>query len=78
MPQLLQLPSPVVGAAAGFHPDHAWLQLYEKFHHLAAFELLPKHRIAMGIDSVDLDHAFCQIGPNCCNLHFEYPLSERG
>lgn len=74
MPQLLQLPGPVVVAHARRHPDQAWLQLGEEFHHLNALELFPEHRITMRNDSMDLDYPFCQIGANCCNLHLGYTL----
>ncbi len=72
--QLLQLPTPMMGAAACLHPDQAWLQLGEKFHYLAALELLPQHRVAVRIDSMNLNQVFCQIGANCRNLHFGCPL----
>ena len=63
MPQLLQLSSPVVGAAARLHPDQAWLRLGEKFRHLVAFALPPLHRVAVGIAPVDLDYALAKSAP---------------
>lgn len=44
--QRLQLPGPIVRAAARFHADQARWQIGEKRSHLLTLELLPQHRFA--------------------------------
>jgi hypothetical protein len=56
--------------AAGFHADHAALQIREELHNVLALELLAQNRLAPLINSMHLKDVFCQIGPNCRNLHF--------
>ena len=69
VPERLQLPRPVMRAAARFHADQARRQVGEERHYLGALQLLLQHRLASLIDPMHLDHVLCQIDPNRRNLH---------
>ncbi|SMH65433.1 protein of unknown function [Acidithiobacillus ferrivorans] len=68
--QGFQLSGPVMRAATSFHPDQAGSQVGEKRNHLLALELLLHQRLAAFVDTMHLQNVFCQINPNCRNLHF--------
>jgi len=70
VPQLAELLGPVMRAAAGFHADQARRQVGEERQQLRPFDLFLQGRLAPFIDAMHLENAFCQIDPNCCNVHF--------
>ena len=69
MTQLLDRPRPVVRPATGFHTHQARRQVGEEGGYLVAPELFPQHRLALLIDPMHLHNVFCQIQPDCRNLH---------
>jgi len=65
----LQLACPIMRTSTCFHADETGRQIDEEDSHLIALDLLHQHRVTLGIDSVNLKHALCQIDANCRNLH---------
>src|SRR5690349_15597223 len=71
--QRLQLPRPMVRAAAGFHASQARRHIGEKRGYLIALELPLQHRLAPLIYAMHLDYVLCQIQPHRRNLHLVAP-----
>ena len=59
--QALELASPVVGAAAGFHADQTRGQVHKERGHLVTLQLLLKNGLAVRVDAVELEDVLCQI-----------------
>jgi hypothetical protein len=70
----LELASPVMGAAAGVHPDKAGWQVDKESDNLVAFELLLGHGLAMRIDSVDLEDILREVDASVGDLHGGRPF----
>ncbi|CAL4866977.1 hypothetical protein MMA231_01224 [Asticcacaulis sp. MM231] len=68
MSQLRDLPSPIVGAGAGFHSDNASLQARKIGKQLAAGNLTTKQNGALEIRHMNLDRILCQIETNNVKL----------
>src|SRR3954470_14867192 len=73
MPQLDQLAGPVVGAAAGLHPDQARRQAGEERQQLASGQLLAQQRPALRVGAVHLEPGLCEVESDCRNLHHGWP-----
>lgn len=78
VPERLQFPRPVVGAAAGFQADPAGRELREEGQHLRALQLLPQYRPSRVIRPMHLEHVLCQINPNRRKLHLGRPFRSSG
>lgn len=68
MAQVAYLTAPKVGAAAGFHRDHARRQPSEVLKDLIPSHLLAKHCPARAIGPMRLEHILRQIEPDRDNL----------
>ena len=64
VPQRGQLTRPVVGRGARFHTDEAGRQLLEQLQQLPPRKPAPQHRLALRVDTVNLENRLCQIQPN--------------
>jgi hypothetical protein len=64
-----ELACPVMGTGAGLHGDQAaYWKLSAPSDELVARQGSVDDQLAAGIDGMNLDDVFCQIGANSCNL----------
>jgi hypothetical protein len=78
MPERLQLPRPIVGAAAGFHANVAGRQAGKEGQYLCALGLLLHHGLAFLVCSMHLLHVPCQIYANRRKFHIGRPFHSSG
>src|SRR5262245_24400757 len=71
MTKLPQLACPIVRRGAGFHPNQAWRQRFEKRYHLTAAKLFPDHDLLGRIDAVNLENVLRDIQTDRDNLHVD-------
>src|SRR5580765_8147844 len=64
-----QFTAPEVRAVTSLYPDETWRKLREEPQYLAATKLSLQHRLAMLIDTVDLEHVLCNIKADHCCVH---------
>lgn len=61
MAELNQLPRPGMSASTGFDADEAHRQFGKKPDNLRPAQLPPQHHLALGIDTVELEHVLGNI-----------------
>src|SRR5258705_42345 len=71
VPELCELPAPVVRRPTRFHTDHARFKFREIPEYFCASQLLARNKVTLRIHSVKLQHIPGQIQSNSCYLHDE-------
>jgi hypothetical protein len=66
--ELLELPLPIECAGGGFDADEARLQFAKDLEQLFAADPPHQNRASPAVDTMQRE-AFCQIDPECVNLH---------
>jgi hypothetical protein len=64
--------------SARLHADQTGRQVGKKHGHLVPPQLLANHDMPSSIDTVNLEHALCQINADRRNLHVDAPLGSSG
>jgi hypothetical protein len=77
MPELLELSTPLMGAAAGFHADEARWECGDEFQELVAADGLAQDDAAAGVDAVQREDGLCEIEANGSNLIHDFPSGFR-
>ena len=69
MTERTQLARPMLGAAAGFHTNHAWGAIGKVLEEPGTLELDAHNFTALALHPVELKHAFCDIYTDNGMLH---------
>src|SRR6187200_2728007 len=72
MAEHLQLPTKMMGADAGLHPDQARLHVRKPRFHLAARPLLSQHNRAALVVAYDVERVLSDIDPDHSNCAVEF------